>query len=1031
MSSPIIGKSGFKTIVAVEEKAILSGSSRVVINRTSETSITTSKSQTFEFDYAGSIDDKISIYSRTILPMAQLTASGYNSSLFFTGRCEATTRNDLLIGDTGIYRILFASLFDELDAQVQRREVISYQVFISTFEVFSEQFRDLLVEGHETKHKGKENEKEMRKLRIKSSSSYGTYVDGMKYVEIRNAMNAFQIVEQALTRRLWLCALEEKDKNDKGLDPRDVITHGPVGNCFVRIEVKKKTTNENDSVIESTSVCQVTDMASGETLSTNNSTQMRSYSLSSVKNSQNQYLFFFLKYTMIQELYDGKISLAILEQEIGGRLVENQDVWLSRMQTALLALSTLVRIIRIIKSQSRNRDTNVHVPYRDSHFTRVLQPVLSGNFASFSLCLIGAFDNENEKSKSNLKDITEKEKEIEKNEKIEKTVMTLRMASELQGLENYIWTSDRLQSREKRKNELIQVKDWNQNQRKENENERIVEIEAEEGQGQRQRQGQRQGQGQEKEETNTPSSQLTAFTDLYEGLQVELRQMTKDLTAIDRILGLFQYNGYNAVSEEEAASSSLEFKKLLANRVSAENAKEGEQSQDDSANDIDTNLNSDSDINTDDQDSLSLLLPLKAPSILSPKSESKSEARLLPLIISPNQNNSVANVNNDHLSEDLSYRWGGLGTPRAVTPIPSISSSDRNEDGHRDVQLFPVKISIENNNDHNESNNYKLYSKPELELISAPNTRDLTFDNISEVMLPSVKGVSTEKNKNINMIICTDTNIEATMYNNLSSSNSNKFKPSPSVAESMKSHVQTVRVGDTLPYCQSDSESGSGNYEDEKEEPLPAPWTPAYRRMMKEMEEQSQRYKSKNKGRHSCKTEDEDDSAGDDLSSDQRSYLRAVSQSKYSEVEQFLRCGVSVQTMNSFGRDGMQIAARNGDVKMLELLHRRQGRLHSRGPRGDGLIHLAAYNGHLKAIRWLLNSGSVPTVVDMRGQHAGHIAARRCNHETVIYLYEKVGLDFCQEDFDGQTPYQLVPRVASDEDSVLTRAFFESVNIFN
>jgi ankyrin repeat protein len=182
-------------------------------------------------------------------------------------------------------------------------------------------------------------------------------------------------------------------------------------------------------------------------------------------------------------------------------------------------------------------------------------------------------------------------------------------------------------------------------------------------------------------------------------------------------------------------------------------------------------------------------------------------------------------------------------------------------------------------------------------------------------------------------------------------------------------------------------------------------------------------------GDHDDDFDDGDDFRGD-LTAEERDFLRAVSHRNYPAVGKCLKQGVDVHVQNFFKRDAMQIAARNCDRKMLELLHHFGGRVNSRGPKGDSLVHLAAYNGGVKAIRWLVEFGAVPFSVDMHGQHAGHYAARRCNLECVVFLLEDLKLDFKEEDFDGMTPYALLPRVASNEETVKMRKYFDEQGIF-
>jgi ankyrin len=107
----------------------------------------------------------------------------------------------------------------------------------------------------------------------------------------------------------------------------------------------------------------------------------------------------------------------------------------------------------------------------------------------------------------------------------------------------------------------------------------------------------------------------------------------------------------------------------------------------------------------------------------------------------------------------------------------------------------------------------------------------------------------------------------------------------------------------------------------------------------------------------------------------------------------------------------MQIAARNGSIPILKLLLSHGGSLSTRGLRGDTLFHLAGYNGHIETMRWLHKQGVLPEAVDLMGQSVIHIAARRGEINVLKYLYEQLNMNgFLQEDFDGKTPLDVIPR---------------------
>lgn len=134
-------------------------------------------------------------------------------------------------------------------------------------------------------------------------------------------------------------------------------------------------------------------------------------------------------------------------------------------------------------------------------------------------------------------------------------------------------------------------------------------------------------------------------------------------------------------------------------------------------------------------------------------------------------------------------------------------------------------------------------------------------------------------------------------------------------------------------------------------------------------------------------------------------------------------------------RDAMQIAARNGSVEAMNLLHEHGGTIGTRGPRGDTLYHLAAGNGHIGVLQWLSENvfrgaGLVGNSVDMYGQTAAHVAAQRGEVAVLKFLHRVLNVDVMQEDFDGRTPLQCLPRQSmgvSPEGVAACREFLLSI----
>jgi hypothetical protein len=200
--------------------------------------------------------------------------------------------------------------------------------------------------------------------------------------------------------------------------------------------------------------------------------------------------------------------------------------------------------------------------------------------------------------------------------------------------------------------------------------------------------------------------------------------------------------------------------------------------------------------------------------------------------------------------------------------------------------------------------------------------------------------------------------------------------------------------------------------------------------LKKQQENHNVEVKSRKKGftREEDALEDDDD----DLSPLERRFLRCVATCNITGTMDCIHHDVNIHVKNNFERDAMQIAARHGSVAMLAVIYQHGGSLSSRGPKGDTLLQLAAYNGHVEVMRWLLEkSRQFTDAVDMYGQTVVHIAARRGELAVLHYLYHESGISedlFTQEDFDGRRPVEYIPRRGPGELQAC-RDFFEKLGI--
>ena len=116
--------------------------------------------------------------------------------------------------------------------------------------------------------------------------------------------------------------------------------------------------------------------------------------------------------------------------------------------------------------------------------------------------------------------------------------------------------------------------------------------------------------------------------------------------------------------------------------------------------------------------------------------------------------------------------------------------------------------------------------------------------------------------------------------------------------------------------------------------------------------------------------------------------------------------------MSPLCRDAIQIAARNGSLDVVKFLVRNGAATATRGKRGDTLFHIAGGNGHVSVLRWLADQGCMHTLLDMHGQSVAHAAARRGKAGVLRFLREHLHMPLHEEDFDGLTPIQHVPKRA-------------------
>ncbi len=121
------------------------------------------------------------------------------------------------------------------------------------------------------------------------------------------------------------------------------------------------------------------------------------------------------------------------------------------------------------------------------------------------------------------------------------------------------------------------------------------------------------------------------------------------------------------------------------------------------------------------------------------------------------------------------------------------------------------------------------------------------------------------------------------------------------------------------------------------------------------------------------------------------------------KVVDLLKRGMDVNTADASGNTLAMIAARNGNLELLDFLLRNRANTLRRNKYGDNAIMLATFRGNIEAVRRLLDVGASP---DNDGWTAMHYAAFGGHADVATLLIER-GADLDAIAPNGQTPLML------------------------
>lgn len=131
--------------------------------------------------------------------------------------------------------------------------------------------------------------------------------------------------------------------------------------------------------------------------------------------------------------------------------------------------------------------------------------------------------------------------------------------------------------------------------------------------------------------------------------------------------------------------------------------------------------------------------------------------------------------------------------------------------------------------------------------------------------------------------------------------------------------------------------------------------------------------------------------------------LVAANQDDTVKVIDLLKRGMDVNTADQSGNTLLIIAARNANLDLLDFLLRNRSNVLKRNKYGDSAIMVAAFRGHVPAVRRLLDAGAP---ADNDGWNALHYAAFGGHTEVLRSLVER-GVDLDSTAPNGQTALML------------------------
>ena len=135
--------------------------------------------------------------------------------------------------------------------------------------------------------------------------------------------------------------------------------------------------------------------------------------------------------------------------------------------------------------------------------------------------------------------------------------------------------------------------------------------------------------------------------------------------------------------------------------------------------------------------------------------------------------------------------------------------------------------------------------------------------------------------------------------------------------------------------------------------------------------------------------------------------MLAAGNGKLHAVKWFLEKGATVTCQDKRGWNTLHYATQGGDTNILSLIHTHLPNIESKTSEGSTPLMMAAGNGKLHAVKWLLEKGATVTCEDKRGWNTLHRAAQSGETDIISLIHTHLPI------IDSKTGEGLTPLIVA------------------